>query len=142
MDEESVTITLKKSLLEHGFYVKKLADRTTQGIPDTFLCKNKRGMFVEIKYMELVRYPKTFQNWGKLKPSGKLVQLTTMVQFDSHFLARYFFIFNIKDRGVFYCRFMPAILLDHMQRDESVVLPELVKLEVFIGQIKMLLQVT
>lgn len=142
MDEESATRALKEELILNEFYVKKLADRATIGLPDSFIAKNKKGFFAEIKYIETVFYPKVFKKWSALKPNGKSVQLTTMVQMDWHFLARYIFIFNVKDHGILYCKFMPSILLEHMRNDKPVLLPKLLPQKDFVNSLNILLQIS
>lgn len=142
MDEESATRALRENLLLEEFYVKKLADGSTIGLPDTFIAKDKKGFFAEVKYIETVFYPKTFKKWSALKPNGHSVQLTTMVQMDWHFIARYIFIFNVKDHGILYCKFLPSILLEHMRKDTPAQLPKLLPLNLFIQDLKILLQVT
>ena len=98
MNEASFTSSFKKKLEEKEFYVKKLADRTTRGIPDCFIAKYRKGIYAEIKYVEFSakEFPLYFSQWSKIITGKKMVQLITMQELNQHFLSRYIIIYKNK----------------------------------------------
>src|SRR5690349_21628907 len=132
MLEADVTNTLRSELIKNRFFIKKYADASTQGLPDTIICKGKRAFFAEIKFIELENYPHEFKRWSILKTNSKMIQFTTMVQFDYHFLARYILIFRIAGKDIYYTLIMPSVLLEHMQKDVPMKLPKLYLLYDFV----------
>lgn len=109
MDEKSVTDTFKAALEKRGFYVKKFADKATKGIPDSFLCKDGKGMFIEIKYVEMKALPIQFTQ--KKIFGDKKVQLMTMYKLAQHFHARYVLIIKVNSEYYYY-RILPHHAFD------------------------------
>lgn len=54
MNEASVTKSFMEKLKKKGLFVRKIADKTTQGVPDTIVI-NTHGdvFFLEIKFFEV-----------------------------------------------------------------------------------------
>lgn len=69
-------------LIQNGFYVKKLSDKSTTGIPDSFIAKGKKGLFVEFKAIETI-LPIPLDK--VIKKFDLSVQLDTMIELERHF---------------------------------------------------------
>jgi hypothetical protein len=96
MLESDFTNSLKKILLQDGFYFQKIRDGSTQGIPDCFISKvinNKKiGLFAEIKFCKRKNIPNLWREKGIFLPGGgKKIQLITMLQMNHYFNAQYIF---------------------------------------------------
>lgn len=139
MNEASFTTTFKKKFQENDFYIKKLADRATRGIPDCFIAKHNKGFFAEIKFIELKKLPNTFTQWSKIKTGKGMVQLTTMVELNQNFLARYIICYRVGNKN-YLCLILPERLLSGIKNNQEVsILP--VEEDVFISRLHQLLQI-
>jgi hypothetical protein len=119
MNEASFTTSFKKKLEQHDFYFKKLADRTTRGIPDCFIAKHKKGFFAEIKFIELKTLPNRFNQWSKIVTGKGMVQLTTMVELNQNFLSRYIICYRVNNKN-YLTLILPERLLRGIKEDYDV----------------------
>lgn len=142
MNEASAIKSLKKKLEENDFYVKKLADKSTKGLPDSFVAKEKKGIFLEFKFIEFDgEIPLYFNNWAKIGSNDKMVQLTTMQELNTHFLARYVLIYQRPNaKEAFFAFVRPSEFLSN-RKDKHPVPISLLSFNQFLARLHLFLQI-
>lgn len=146
MNEAAFTLHLKKKFEEKDYYFKKMRNTSVKGIPDVFISKDHKGVFCEIKLIEMLRkVPIHFTQWSLLTRENS-VQLMTAIELDTHFLCRYIICYRVKNIN-YLCMIKPAILkagkdaanLGLSKQAEVVIKP--VEEDVFIYQFAQFLQI-
>ena len=117
MNEQSVMSAFRKKLIEREFYVKKINDKSTLGVPDTFIAKEHKGMFLEGKFFERAAIPVQFKAFSAIKLGP---QLTTMCDMDRSFVARYVLFFKVPGSKILCARVQPSLMLRSIQNQEAI----------------------
>jgi hypothetical protein len=135
MNEADFVKKVTRHLQESGFYVKKLADSSTHGIPDSFLARDGYGMFIEFKLIRPAKIPKVLKSKSMW---GKQIQLTTMLKLDFHFKARYIVGIDTGE-GLSYAVVRPGAVLKLMQENLPITLHPVYPMKHLAGTIEHLL---
>lgn len=131
MNEASVTAALKTKMQEKGFYVVKISDKTTQGLPDLVVVNNWGNVFfLEVKFFERAAEPTQFKAFSNI---GLGVQLMTMVQLSKKKAkAFYAIVFKIPQQKLKVFLLKPTDLLNSIQIQQAVPIRGLVDFNTFV----------
>lgn len=136
-EKDGFKISVHHALRQDGFYVKKFADKVTQGIPDTFACKLKKGIFLELKFINLKNWPTEFSQWSAV--TKQMVQLMTMFELNRDFVSRYLIGYGV-DMETKIAIIKPHILLNGKMNNAESIEIELLSMNLCIQELNRILQ--
>lgn len=123
MNERSFVFNFKESFEKAGWEYMKIADRSTVGIPDCFVSKQKFGAFLEMKMLNPSERPTHFERWSII---GTGPQMTRMLRLERSFNAFYVLGFKFPEVvPVQACLVSPALLYAHLTQKSPLPLPPL-----------------
>jgi hypothetical protein len=131
--EAEAVKTVHRKLVNRGFFVRKLADRSTKGIPDTFIAKYGRGCFIEFKFHDntTTRYGKTWEETNPTIVHPKVFtyyfmlgpQLQTLCELQEKFQAKYIIIVKIGHGSYRMYEFEPKDVREYLLGEEDAEIP-------------------
>jgi hypothetical protein len=120
MNEAYVVSQFKKKLLLHRYLVKKIADKTTQGLPDLIAVKNRKVLFLEFKYFEREALPIQFSTFSAIPQ----LQLMTMYELQQHGAnAWYILAYNVPGEKLQFTYASATLMLTAIQSKTGFVIP-------------------
>jgi len=140
MNEATFTNTvLKPKLQEKEFFFRKQRNTSVKGVPDSFIAKDHKGCFVEIKFIPLKTIPTHFTQWSKVIGQN-MAQLITAIEYDENFLCRYIICYRVKGEN-YLCLIKPSKFLNTVRTIGANLEIKPVKMNLFISELEHLLQI-
>lgn len=132
MSEATETSNLRRKLTNKGFYVIKLADKSTLGLPDSLIIKDSKVLFVENKLFERSKMPTEFKEFSKIPIDNQLMTMVELQKKGAYVL--YNFMYKIPESQIMIAVIRPLALLNSVSNKLPLVLPQMYSFDQWISR--------